>query len=45
MELTERKFGLTPWKYCASKLTIASHNYLPNMSFSTEYNNKSFLKS
>ena len=24
--------------------TIASHNYLTNMSFPTEYNNKSFLK-
>ena len=42
--LTERKFGLTSWKYCASKLTITNQNYLPNMSFPTEFNNKSFFK-
>ena len=44
MKLTELKFDLTSWKYCASKLTITSQNYLTNMSFPTEYNNKSFLK-
>ena len=33
MGLTELKFGLTSCKYCASKLTIASQNYLPNMAF------------
>ena len=44
MGLTELKFGLTSWKKCASKLTITSQNYLPNMSFPTEYNNKLFLK-
>ena len=44
MELTELKFNLTSWKYCTSTLTIASHNYLTNMSFPTECNNKSFLK-
>ena len=40
MGLTELKFGLTSWKYCASKLTIAGQNYLPNMLFSTEYKSK-----
>ena len=40
MGLTELKFGLTTWKYCASKLTIAGENYLPNMLFPTEYKNK-----
>ena len=44
MGLTELKFDLTSWKYCTSKLTITSHNYLTNMFFHTECNNKSFLK-
>ena len=39
MGLTELEFGLTLWKYCTSKLTIAGHNYLPNM-FPTEYKNR-----
>ena len=29
------QFDLTLWKYCTSKLTITSHNYLTNMSFPT----------
>ena len=33
MGLTELKFDLTSWKYCASKLTITSQNYPTNMSF------------
>ena len=42
--LTELKFGLTLWKYFASKLTVTSQNYLSNVSFPTEYNNISFFK-
>ena len=37
MRLTELKLDLISWKYCTSKLTKASHNYLANMSFPTEY--------
>ena len=44
MGLTELKFDLTSWKYCTSKLTIASHNDLTNMSLPAEYNNKSFWR-
>ena len=44
MGLTDLKFDLTSWEDCTSNLTIASHNYLTNMSFPTECNNKSFLK-
>ena len=40
MGLTELKFGMTLWKYCASKLTIGGQNYLPNMLFFTEYKSK-----
>ena len=28
MGLTELRFDLTSWKYCTSKLTIGSHNYV-----------------
>ena len=37
MGLRELKFDLTSWKYYTSKLIIASHNYLTNMSFPNEY--------
>ena len=41
---TKLKFGLPLWKCVASKLTVTSQNYLPNMSFASEYNSISFLK-